>query len=529
MKLVTVDQMRRIEAASDAQSYTYAAMMDRAGSAVARVIRTRWDGRDKKILILVGPGNNGGDGLVAARYLHDAGAHVGVYLLKPRVDEHTLALEARGVEFITADQLATWLNDCDAIVDALLGTGTARSIGGDLAELLITVKQAVSARRSAVSDLIDPAWPAVAQVFNLRGEMQSRPTPLIVAVDGPTGLNYDTGALDPLTLPADVSVTFANPKIGHMRFPGADVCGELIVADIGIDPRLVADLDREVADPALIRSLLPARPRSAHKGTFGKVLIVSGSMLYTGAPVLAAKAAYRAGAGLVTLAMPQSIHAIMASKINEATFLPLPDRNGVISEAAAPIILSKLKDYTVTLIGPGLTVEARGFIEQLLDRVSGPLVLDADALNILAQIDQWWVRVPSPVILTPHPGEMARLTKLSMKEIEADRERVAIGWAKQWGQVVVLKGAFTVIAAPDGRSIILPFANPALATAGSGDVLAGTIVALRAQGLAAYEAALCGAYLHGVAGEIARREIGSAGVLAGDLLSRLPLALAALA
>jgi len=155
--------------------------------------------------------------------------------------------------------------------------------------------------------------------------------------------------------------------------------------------------------------------------------------------------------------------------------------------------------------------------------------LDADALNILAQIDQWWTRVPSPAILTPHPGEMARLTKLTMKEIEADRERVAIEWAQHWGHVVVLKGAFTVIAAPDGRSILLPFANPALATAGSGDVLAGTIAALRAQGLAAYEAAVCGAYLHGAAGELARRDLGSAGVLAGDLLSRLPLALASLA
>ena len=277
-----------------------------------------------------------------------------------------------------------------------------------------------------------------------------------------------------------------------------------------------------------MRSLLPARPRSAHKGTFGKVLIVSGSTLYTGAPVLAAEAAYRAGAGLVTLATPQAIHVIMASKINEVTFLPLPDQDGVISEAAAPIILSKIADYTVTLIGPGLTTEAHGFIEQLLDRVSGPLVLDADALNILAQIDHWWTRVPATAILTPHPGEMARLTKLSMKEIEVDRERVAIGYAQQWGHVVVLKGAFTIIAAPDGRSILLPFANPALATAGSGDVLAGTITALRAQGLAAYEAALCGAYLHGAAGEMARRDIGVAGVLAGDLLSRLPRALASL-
>ena len=534
MKLVTVDQMRRVEAASNAQGHTYAAMMERAGLAVARVVQSRLDVRGQRILVLAGPGNNGGDGLVAARHLHDAGANIGVFVLKdddvhevkPRDDEHVAALRQRGVNLTpwSQDNLPEWLESCAVIIDALLGTGRSRPITGDLAYLLEAVRRALFDRSWSVPDLIEPAWPE--SLYPTRPPTSLRSAreglPLIVAVDGPTGLNYDTGAIDPLTLPADVSVTFAYPKLGHMRFPGADFCGELIVADIGAYWQLEHEIDRELADPTLIRSLLPARPRNAHKGTFGKVLIISGSTLYTGAPVLAAEAAYRAGAGLVTLATPQSIHAIMASKINEATFLPLPDRDGVISEEAAPIILSKLPDYTVTLIGPGLTVEARDFMEQLLDRARGPLVLDADALNILAQIDQWWTRVPSPAILTPHPGEMARLTKLSLKEIETDRERVAIGWAQKWGHIVVLKGAFTIIAAPDGRSILLPFANPALATAGSGDVLAGAIVALRAQGLPAFEAAVCGAYLHGAAGEVAQREIGSAGVLAGDLLTRLP-------
>jgi len=394
------------------------------------------------------------------------------------------------------------------------------------------VKQAVWARRSAAPDLVDPAspWSLTSKHPEQSGAESKEALPLVVAVDGPTGLNYDTGEIDPLTLPADISVTFAYPKIGHTRFPGAGRCGELIVADIGTDPQLAQEITRAVADPALIRSLVPLRPRDAHKGTFGKVLIVSGSTLYTGAPILAAKAAYRSGAGLVTLATPQSIHAIMASKINEATFLPLPDQNGALSAAAFDQVRDAITSYTATLIGPGLTTNARSFIAQLLAHPAGrsALVLDADALNILAQIDYWWTRVPSPAILTPHPGEMARLTELSLKEIEADREGVALEYAQRWGHVVVLKGAFTVIAAPDGRSILLPFANPALATAGSGDVLAGTIVALRAQGLAAYEAALCGAYLHGAAGEIAHREIGAAGALAGDLLTRLPQVLRAL-
>lgn len=532
MKLVTVDQMRRIEAASDAQGHTYAAMMERAGSAVARVIQARLDVRGLSILVLVGPGNNGGDGLVAARHLHDAGAEVGVFMLKSRDDEHVAAVHGRGVVILpcTDHSLGEWLNSCAVIVDALLGTGTARPIEGDLAQLLITVKQVASARRSAVPDLLDPAWPLYSKHPERSTAKPKDAVPLSVAVDGPTGLNYDTGEIDPLTLPADISVTFAYPKVGHTRFPGAGLCGELIVADIGTDPQLAQEIDRELADPALIRSLLPARPRDAHKGTFGKALIIAGSTLYTGAPVLAAEAAYRSGAGLVTLATPRSIHAIMANKINEATFLPLSDQNGALNAAAFDEARGAIKNYTATLIGPGLTTDARTFIEQLLMHSidQGALVLDADALNILAQIDQWWTRVPLPAILTPHPGEMAQLTKLSVKENEADRERVAIEYAVRWGHVVVLKGAFTVIAAPDGRSVLLPFANPTLATAGSGDVLAGTIVALRAQGLPAYEAAVCGAYLHGAAGEVARREIGAAGVLAGDLLTRLPHVLQAL-
>ncbi len=524
MKLVTVDQMRRIEKESDARGHTYAQMMELAGASVARAIQSRLDVRGKRILLLIGPGNNGGDGLVAARHLKEAGAELGVYLLKAREDEHIAALRERNVFIATlADDrglrfLRLWLGNCDVIVDALLGTGASRPISGDLGKLLNSAIGDVNARRSTSSDIINPALPAA-----------SSHAPVIVAVDGPTGLNYDTGELDPLTLPADLSVTFAYPKIGHTRFPGANACGELFVADIGTDPSLANDVPLELADPTLIRELLPARPVDAHKGTFGKVMIIAGSTLYTGAPILSATAAYRVGAGLVTLAVPRSIHSIMASKINEATFLPLADQSGVLNAEAADELRDKITSYTVGLIGPGITTDARSFIEKLLDgRSLPPLVIDADALNILAQIDQWWRRVPAPAVLTPHPGEMSRLTRVGAKDIEADRLGAAIGFAREWGQVVVLKGAFTVIAAPDGRSIVMPFANPALATAGSGDVLAGAIVAMRAQGLNAYEAAICGTYLHGAAGELARRDIGSAGVLAGDLLMLLPQVLQSL-
>ncbi|HET7375855.1 MAG TPA: NAD(P)H-hydrate dehydratase, partial [Anaerolineae bacterium] len=244
--------------------------------------------------------------------------------------------------------------------------------------------------------------------------------------------------------------------------------------------------------------------------------------------VLSATAAYRSGAGLVTLATPRSIHSIVTGKINEATFLPLPDRAGALSAAAVIHFIESAKTYDALLIGPGLSLKSRGFIDKLLSlgrETWDNAVIDADALNILAQIDHWWMQVPAPAILTPHPGEMLRLTRISPEALAADRVGMARKFAALWGHVVVLKGAFTVIAAPDNRTMIMPFANPALATAGSGDVLAGSIVALRGQGLPAYEAAIVGTYLHGLAGEIARREMGSSGVMAGDLLNRLPRAI----
>ena len=544
MKLVTVAQMRSIEAASDAAGHSYDAMMDRAGAAIARVIQQRVEVKGKRVLVLVGPGNNGGDGLVAAAHLSQAGAEVACYLLTAREDARVAAAKGAGAFIATLPDdrglrvLRLRSAHADVIVDALFGTGARLPLPPDAQKILNAVKADVEARRNQPGPLTIPSDPI------------STSGPLIVAVDGPSGMDFDTGGIDANALKADVSVTFAYPKIGHTRFPAADACGELIVADIGADPALAKDIALEMADAGLIRPLLPARPASAHKGTFGKVMIVAGSILYAGAPALAASAAYRSGAGLVTVAVPRSILPIVAAKLTEATFLPLPEALGVISADAVPVLSQALEGYRALLLGPGLTheKEAVAFVDQLLGgsgtskRPLGfvtsaapaneslhatlpPLVVDADGLNILADMSDWWKRLPELSVLTPHPGEMERLTKLSPTEIASDRIGVATKFAQAWRHVVVLKGAFTVVAAPDGRAVVMPFANPALATAGSGDVLAGTIAGLRAQGLGAFEAALCGTYLHGLSGEIARRAIGSAGVLAGDLLARLPAAL----
>ena len=549
MKLVTVEQMRRIEQASDAAGHTYAAMMERAGTAVAAAIGARVAVKNRRVLVLVGPGNNGGDGLVAARALREAEAEVSCYLYRDRPDDPLLnAVGEQGCFVAVAPNdlqfrvLRRLVKGADVIVDALLGTGTARPLEGDLVQILQIVQ--TEARRSREPQELE----------ELGGIMRVSPAParpLLIAVDGPTGLNYDTGTLDPAAIPADATVTFAYPKLGHFAFPGASACGQLVVADIGTDPKLAQDVTLQVADGEMIRALLPARPADAHKGTFGKAMIVAGSIYYSGAAALVAQAATRVGAGLVTLCLPRSIYGAIASKLTEVTYQPLPDDMGVLNTDAVRVLIEKIKGYQALLVGPGLSTEkeAVAFVRRLLDveppakkarlgfqastveaepdKVAlPPLVVDADALNALAEVDGWAERLPRPSILTPHPGEMARLMRLEDKAaLDQDRVGIARARAAEWGHIVILKGAFTVVAQPEGHVVVLPFANPALATAGSGDVLAGAIVGLLAQGLRPFEAAICGAYLHGLAGEFARREIGDAGAVAGDVLARLPAAI----
>lgn len=548
MKLVTATQMRELEKHADESGNTYAMMMERAGKAVADAIIERWGAKDKRVLVLVGPGNNGGDGLVCARYLHDAGANVSLYLWKrePRNDDENYRLCAerkiltnRAEEDAEFNELKKHINGCDIIVDALLGTGVTRPIEGLLKDLLTVIKSQLP------NHLITELTPSFATPHTSRA---------VVAVDLPSGLNPDTGALDPATLDAALTVTFAFPKIGQLAFPGANAVGELVIADIGIREEWADEKSPDVATTREIKAMLPARPRDSHKGTFGKAMLCVGSANYVGAAFLAGSAATRTGAGLVTLALARTIYPMIASALHETTFVVLPDDLGVLIPDAVPVLREHLTDYDALLIGCGFgrdpkTIE---FVQRLLQPVSAsrepkstlnplglasvqkshgamtlpPLVIDADGLYALAQINEWWKNLKAnTAILTPHPGEMATLTGLSRDEIQTNRIEVAKKFAAEWQQVVVLKGAFSVIASPDGRATILPFATPALATAGTGDVLAGTIAAMLAQKLSPYNAAIAGAYLHGLAGTIAEKEIGRAGVVAGDLIPRLPQAI----
>jgi NAD(P)H-hydrate epimerase len=536
MKIVTVEEMRQIEAASDEAGHSYAAMMEQAGRATAEAIVARRDVAGRHVLVLVGPGNNGGDGLVAARYLAEAQAHVTCYLLKPRdpaQDRNFLQIQERGIAALLAGEdedrsaIKQLASKADIIVDAFLGTGTRLPLHGALTKILEIIGQSTAARRQPLCQKLTSLTAPPLHPPHWGGKREG--TPFVAAVDGPTGLDYGNGALDETAIPADITITFAYPKVGHFRFPGAGALGELVIADIGTDPALAADVTLEVVTPEMVHGWLPSRPPNAHKGTFGKALIVAGSANYTGAAYLAGAAATRAGAGLVTLALPAAVHTAVAARLIEATYLPLPHTRGVIAAEAAQIVAEQLISYDALLLGPGLGQEQEThiFVEALLkDRENlPPLTIDADGLNILAEMDDWPGKLPTGSILTPHPGEMARLMGCSPKEMPADRVTLAQAQATAWGQTVVLKGAYTVVADSDGRIAIEPFANPGLATAGTGDVLAGIIVALRAQGLDAFKSAAAGAYLHGLAGELARREKGTAGMVAGDLLTRLPQAL----
>jgi NAD(P)H-hydrate epimerase len=516
MKIVTVQQMRQAEADANAAGLSFARMMENAGSAVAQEIARRVSVQGRSVLVLVGPGNNGGDGLVAARYLSDLRAVVSAYLLQARPDGDKnlrMALERKVSVVYAGDDaqqvtLARLVAQADIIIDALLGTGIARPIEGALQEMLTVVAAAVAGRPQR---------------------------PLIVAIDLPSGLNADTGAVDPVTLPANLTVTFAFPKRGHFLFPGAAYCGEVTVADIGLPAQAAASTPLTLADASDVAALLPLRPRDAHKGTFGRLLVLAGSSHYTGAAYLACMAAYRAGAGLVTLATGRSIFPILAAKSSEVTFLPMPEAEpGYMSADGLNTLREALANYDAVLIGCGLGLheQTQRLVQQVAELLKGAplprLVVDADGLNALAAVRDWRPMLPANAVLTPHPGEMSRLSGLTIEAIGLDRIGLAMGRAAAWGHVVVLKGAYTIVASPEGQATVNPFANPALATAGTGDVLAGVVGGLLAQGMTPYDAAVCGVFLHGLAAQLVTAQIGDTGMLASDLLGALPLAARAL-
>lgn len=503
--------MKALEEAAVEAGVSVDTLMERAGAAVAsqatQILANR---RGAKVLVLVGPGNNGGDGLVAARHLHIWGARVEIYLCsKRKLSDPKLSQAAnQGIAIIDGEddrdfaQLQRSLSTNPFIIDAILGTGIARQITGRVKMIL----ELVAATR------------------------KEHPTPLL-AIDLPTGLNAETGAVDPACLKAEITVALGHSKVGHYMFPGAAVTGKLQIVDIGIPPGLDSDIELEEITPDLVLSQLPKRPLDSHKGTFGRLLVVAGSQKYVGAAILACNGAYRVGTGLVTLASPASIGAICAPAMVETTHLSLPEPTTKDApQRSASIVREALNNYDALLVGCGLGQDQNieSFIQALFlndPTLKTPMILDADALNILAKKPMWWNQIGDSTVLTPHPGEMARLINDSSTQVQTSRLNTVKEASRKWRKVVTLKGAFTIVGSPLGITRLSPFANPALASAGTGDVLAGAIGGLLAQGLSPMDAASCGVYLHGAAAAELRKELGDAGVVASDLLMKIPVAM----
>jgi ADP-dependent NAD(P)H-hydrate dehydratase / NAD(P)H-hydrate epimerase len=534
MLIATVEQMHALEKKADSLGHSYAKMMELAGTGIADFIDTRFymefeEDADRSILGLVGSGNNGGDTLIALRDLQAKGWVTKAYLVKDRDagDQHTADyVEAGGTLVKQTDDLkfATlkkWCGNTQFVLDGILGTGVHLPLEDTVKSVLKTVSKFENGL-------------------------------VILAVDCPSGIDCTSGQVAPEVLHCDYTLSMAAVKIGLLTFPAFEYCGNLVNITIGFEknlPSWEAGL-HEIITPIKMANLLPKRPLDAHKGTFGTAMIVAGSINYTGAVLFSTEAAYRSGTGLVRAAIPGMIHTAIAGHIPEVTWLLLPHESGVIAEDGVEVVQKHMDKVTAMLVGPGLETEetTRHFIKKLFSpqgkkgkgNLIGfitsepddsklkssaplpPLVIDADALRILADIPEWWKLIPAGSILTPHPGEMAALTGLSVKEIQEKRLDLALLFAKEWNQIIVLKGALTVIAAPDGHAYISTCANPSLARAGSGDLLAGLITGFLAQGVKPVSAAQLGVWIHGNCGDLASEDVDAAAILPSDLVAQIP-------
>lgn len=529
MKLLSVDAMREVERQADAAGLSYAEMMQRAGQGLAGLVEEVYGMLEDRVALgLAGAGNNGGDVLVALAALAEAGWDTRAYLSKPRPEGDGLVKNARdaGCQILLMNEDADFkllddgLERSSVLLDGLLGTGFEMPLKPDLAGLMQHITN-----RSLI--------------------------PHVVAVDCPSGVNCETGAAAAEVIPAEFTVCMGAVKRGLLQFPAFGLAGELEVVPLGFTDELPAW--KEARDVVVTESLagqwLPERPLDAHKGSFGSTVLAAGSVNFTGAALLAGRAALRSGVGLVKMAVPGSLYPVLAGHLPEATWVLLPHEMGVISHGAVEVVFKELKGAESLLLGCGwgreeTTAEflkfllihkvnrtqkaAIGFVSARREETPHsepslpPLVLDADGLRLLAKIEDWHQLLPQGTVLTPHPGELAELAGVSVEEVQRERIEIAKRLAKAWKVVLVLKGALTVIADISGNVRVIPVATSALAHAGTGDVLAGLIAGLLAQGVAAFDAASLGCWIHAQAGLIAEEWAGHpAAVIAGDVVDAI--------
>lgn len=512
MKVVTAEEMRVIDRRTiEGYSIPGPVLMERAGLAVASRIKETFSPR--KVIIIAGSGNNGGDGLVVARNLYNEGWDVKVFLtVKPEDLKGDALLQYRiAVKFgLKIYPMNEFLTNCSSLitrhcilVDALLGTGISKNVTGLLSEVISYLN------RSNVP---------------------------IFSVDIPSGISSDNGQIMGEAVRADYTVTFGLPKRGHLLYPGAQHSGKLFIEDIGFPKELLISekLHIELLTKDKVSPLIPQRPRYSHKGNYGHVLIVAGSKGKTGAAIMAAKACLRSGAGLVTLGIPKSLADVFQSRVTEEMILALPDKgDGTLSQRASKVILNFLNERATTLaIGPGIGIssDTKKLMDILIKTSTTPMLIDADGINSLKGERAIFSKLKAPIILTPHLGEMARLlgkqkgVSVKTQDIERNRINVPFSFAKETGTYLVLKGVPTIIAGPDGMAYINSTGNPGMASAGTGDVLTGMISAFLSQGLSPTHASILGVYMHGFAGDSAAAEKGEHPLIATDIIEKIPFA-----
>lgn len=485
-------------------------LMEQAGRRVTEEILAEYSALEK-VVVLAGKGNNGGDGFIISRLLEQEGIAVQTFLVGNK-DEITgdawvnleilERLDDQVTEVTTAadvENLPSDLKQADLIVDAMLGTG----IKGKL--------------RGLFPNIID-----------LVNEVNTE----VTAVDIPSGVEADSGIVREMAVQAQQTVTFALPKLGLLLYPGAKFVGQLKVVDIGIPKQAIAqqEIETNLITADLATKLLPLRDDDSHKGNYGKLLLVAGSTGMTGAAVLTARASLKMGAGLVTVGIPSSVNPILETKLTEAMTYPLAEtRDGSLDVGAIEQVEKLMSSRDVLAIGPGLTTtgEVTTVVNKLLTKIEEPVVVDADGLNVIDDLEILKER-EAATILTPHPGEMSRLLEQPIKEIEVNRVAVAREFAVEYGVILVLKGSRTVIATPTGEVYINYSGNSALATGGSGDVLTGLITSLVGQDLAPVDASIIAVYLHGLAAEIGSEELTKYSLVPSDLIDYLPQAIKAI-
>ena len=511
MKILNSAQMREIDRETiEEVGIPGPVLMENAGIQIFRELERRFPALGKeRIVVVAGKGNNGGDGLVVARHLLNHGAKPRVLLLAAREEvkgDAALNLkiaEAVGVDVLEVRTTEDWgkrkaaLADATIVLDAVFGTGLVKAAEGLQARAIQDINACRACR---------------------------------VAVDIPSGLSSDGFELIGPAVRADVTVTLAAPKIAHLFPPAEEYVGELVVADISIPGRLLdnPDLKLGIPEKAAILPVFARRKKDTHKGTYGHVLVIASSLGKTGAAVMAARAALKTGAGLVTVATASSCLPIIARSMAELMTEPLQETvEKTIAAEAADRAVDLSRDKDAVLIGPGLSTHPSTgeFLERLLARLRGPVVIDADALNLIGLNPKILERIPRPAILTPHPGEFARLTGLSTAEVLKKRLELAPSFAAKHGVYLVLKGHRTLVASPDGRVFVNPTGNPGMATGGSGDVLGGILASLLAQQKDPLLSAIAGVYVHGLSGDLAVAKLSQKALTAGDIIRFLPAAL----